>query len=394
MMTLLRPRIREEDLDAGQRCRRNHRGDDFDGIVPYHAHVGEAEFAHPLQQAADARRVHLDAEEVVVRPRLRDRGGRLAHAESDLEHARRTPAEHAIEVDRGRRERDPERGQQRVEGAPLRRRHPPLAQHEAAHRADVAATSAAGAGPNARSRRHRPDGAAGGGARQGPGARTQSASASRRARRDRVEAPATEYSTATVSASFQVATASVHASRGRHDDSLRTPSRVTRHNASSLLHRRSQKSAVTSRARSGDSFGSAGSSDLASCRALDQHERGVVAVRDVEHDGVDLAHEVPEAVRAAAVDRFGVRERGRAGRIERNPERGRIAHGQVRQPLQLHAFDEAPAVRRVVGVGAELRQLVHRQRKGLRGHRQQHAGDERAARRGPACRGRASGISR
>ena len=73
MVALLRPRVGEEDVDAGKRGRRNHRRHDFDGVVLHHAHVGEAALGDPLEQAAHARRVHVDGEEVDVGPRQRHR---------------------------------------------------------------------------------------------------------------------------------------------------------------------------------------------------------------------------------------------------------------------------------------------------------------------------------
>jgi hypothetical protein len=83
------------------------------------------------------------------------------------------------------------------------------------------------------------------------------------------------------------------------------------------------------------------------------------------------------------MDPFGVRERGDTGRIERDLERHPLAHGKVWQPPQLHGLDQAPAVRRVVGLGADLPQLLPRHGKGLRGQRRQHGDDQRAARHEP-----------
>ena len=51
------------------------------------------------QDPEGVRRMHLDTEEVDVAPRAGDRRRRLAHAEPDLEHDRRAPAERALEVD-------------------------------------------------------------------------------------------------------------------------------------------------------------------------------------------------------------------------------------------------------------------------------------------------------
>src|SRR5947199_5477940 len=63
-----------------------------------------------------------------------------------------------------------------------------------------------------------------------------------------------------VSSSFHVTEALDHASFGDHASSLRTPSLLTRHTASSFTQRSAQKSAVARRCRSGDGNGSLGSS--------------------------------------------------------------------------------------------------------------------------------------
>lgn len=77
----------------------------------------------------------FDSDKIVLRSRLRDSDGRLPHAESDLQDARREAPEYPIEVERRAGERNPKRGKQELEGAPLRGRNAPLSQDETAHRA-------------------------------------------------------------------------------------------------------------------------------------------------------------------------------------------------------------------------------------------------------------------
>jgi hypothetical protein len=156
VVPLLGPGIGKEHVDAGERARRDHRRDDLDRVVTDHAQIGERVLADLLQQAAHARRVHLDAQEVDVGHRAGDARGRLAHATADLEHPRRGAAEHAAEVDRLRRVGHAEARQQRLQRALLRRRHPALPQHVAADRTVVRAGGARrrrGGGRRRRARR-------------------------------------------------------------------------------------------------------------------------------------------------------------------------------------------------------------------------------------------------
>ena len=117
VVALLRPRVRKEDVNAGERRGRDHRGDDLDGIVTDHAHVRETVGFDALQQAADAGAVHLDPQKVVARPRERDLGGGLAHAEPDLEDRRRAPSE-----DTRRSRAAPARREPRTRGTACRAR--------------------------------------------------------------------------------------------------------------------------------------------------------------------------------------------------------------------------------------------------------------------------------
>ena len=108
-------------MNAGERCLRDHRCDHFDRVVADHTHVGKTELADALQQAADARTMDFDAEEVILRACRGDRGRGFAHAEADLENRGCAPREKTVEVERRGREGNPEPRQKLIERALLRR---------------------------------------------------------------------------------------------------------------------------------------------------------------------------------------------------------------------------------------------------------------------------------
>ncbi len=96
---LVVPLLRPRDRERTRGCRRATRGgiiarDDLDRVVPDHAQVGERVLRDALQQAAHARRVHLDADEVDVR----HRGARSARSSRPSRSRSRAPA-----APRGRR---------------------------------------------------------------------------------------------------------------------------------------------------------------------------------------------------------------------------------------------------------------------------------------------------
>ncbi len=112
--------------------RRDHVAHDLDRVVMHDADVGQLRFLDALEQRADAGGEHLDAEEVDVRPRLRDRRGGLAHAEADLEHGRRAAAEDGWRSRAGAAVRNAERREPLLERAPLALRDVAAAHREAA----------------------------------------------------------------------------------------------------------------------------------------------------------------------------------------------------------------------------------------------------------------------
>ena len=132
MVALLVPGIGEEDVGARKAVRGDHVAHHLDRVVLDDAYVAQAGAADLVEQAADARVVHLDAEVVVFGVRRRDLRRAFAHPEADLDDQRRAAAESGGRVEPRVRIRDAERRQQRVVGPLLRLRDPPLPQHEAA----------------------------------------------------------------------------------------------------------------------------------------------------------------------------------------------------------------------------------------------------------------------
>ena len=134
VVALLGPRVGEIDVHASQRTLGDHVAQHLDGVVLDDAQVGDAALVDQLAQAADARRVHLDAEEVFIGPGLGDHRRGLPHAEADLDDVWRLAAEHRVEVHRLGAVGHADLGHHLVQKAVLRVRHAALAQHEAADR--------------------------------------------------------------------------------------------------------------------------------------------------------------------------------------------------------------------------------------------------------------------
>ena len=87
-MALLVPGIREVDADFVQRGVGDLVLEHFDGVVVIQAHVVRVVCGQCVEQAADAGRMHFDADQVAVRIARRGVAERLAVAEADFEHAR------------------------------------------------------------------------------------------------------------------------------------------------------------------------------------------------------------------------------------------------------------------------------------------------------------------
>ena len=115
--------------------------------------------------------------------------------------------------------------------------------------------------------------------------------------------PVDVYSIASVSASFHVDAGIGQGARASTQLLAHAVARDAPHARPRCRSCCAQKSAMTRRCRSGDSRGSAGQLDrrpFARCSSVNVTSSPSV---DVQHDGVDRARVVPEAVRAAAVDR-------------------------------------------------------------------------------------------
>ena len=115
-------------------AREVHAGSFQSRVVTYDAHVGEMERVDAVEEGADTGQMHVDRDKIDVAMRVRNHRGCFAHAESDLEHDRRSAAENARPVDDLRRERHAVAGKQVVARATLRGRQPPLPQHITANR--------------------------------------------------------------------------------------------------------------------------------------------------------------------------------------------------------------------------------------------------------------------
>ena len=134
VVALLGPGVGKVDMHAGQRAFGDHVTQHLHRVVLDDAQIGDAALLDQLAQAADARRMHLDTKEVLVRPGLGDDCGRLPHAETDLDDVRRLPPEYRIQVDGLRPVRDTHLRHHLVEETMLRIRHAPLAEHKTADR--------------------------------------------------------------------------------------------------------------------------------------------------------------------------------------------------------------------------------------------------------------------
>ena len=139
------PRVGEEDVHAVEAFRREHVLEHFDRVVLDDADVRQILLADQLQQRADARLVHLDAEEVVAGAVRGDFRGRCAHAEADLEDARCAAAERGVPVGQFRRVRHHEARAEPVHRAALAGRHAAGARYEAADAAVVQRIDCVGA---------------------------------------------------------------------------------------------------------------------------------------------------------------------------------------------------------------------------------------------------------
>src|SRR5690606_28213879 len=133
VVPLLVPWIREVDADLVEAGVGGLVVEHLDRVVVVDPHVGGVVGGQCVEQAADAGGVHLDTDQVARLVVLRGEAQRLAVAEPDLQHARRTAAEDRVVIARLALVVDAVARPLLVERALLRRGEPALAQHEAAH---------------------------------------------------------------------------------------------------------------------------------------------------------------------------------------------------------------------------------------------------------------------
>ena len=88
VMALLRPWVREEQVDRREAAVGDHLFQHLDCVVADDAQVFQFFGMDLLEQAADARSVHFYGDEVDLRMRGGNFGGGVAHARADLEHQR------------------------------------------------------------------------------------------------------------------------------------------------------------------------------------------------------------------------------------------------------------------------------------------------------------------
>ena len=112
VVALLRPRIREEQVDGVEASARQQLGHDVGRVARDHAHVRDGGLLEQQQQVTDAGLVHLDAEVVDRRVVQGVRDERFAVTEADVQHAPRGAAEQLVEVEPPGRLGDAEARQQ------------------------------------------------------------------------------------------------------------------------------------------------------------------------------------------------------------------------------------------------------------------------------------------
>ena len=92
VVPLLRPGIGEEQMNRGERAIGNHARQHLYRVVPDDAYIGESVGGNAVEQAADARTVHLHRDEIGRGLRPGDRCGGLAHSRPDLQDQGRNAA--------------------------------------------------------------------------------------------------------------------------------------------------------------------------------------------------------------------------------------------------------------------------------------------------------------
>ena len=97
-MAFLRPRVREVQVDTLECALRHLLFEHLNGIMNYQLEVRHAGLSRLDQAMADARFMHFDAEEVLVRVLRRLLDECFAIAETDLENNRGTAPEQCVKI--------------------------------------------------------------------------------------------------------------------------------------------------------------------------------------------------------------------------------------------------------------------------------------------------------
>ena len=92
----LRPRVREEHANRGERVRRNP-ADEIDHITVDDSNIAEPATLDCFKDCCDSGGVHIDADDLLARPRLGDFDQGLATTEANVEDHVAGGAEHILE---------------------------------------------------------------------------------------------------------------------------------------------------------------------------------------------------------------------------------------------------------------------------------------------------------
>ena len=98
VVTTLVPWVREKQHQAIKAVIGDAAIEHLDRIAIVDPHVGQALGQHAVEQRANAWVVYFHADEILIRRSRRHLQQRVAHAEADLQRARRRAAEHLIEI--------------------------------------------------------------------------------------------------------------------------------------------------------------------------------------------------------------------------------------------------------------------------------------------------------
>jgi hypothetical protein len=120
----LRPRVREGHLQDRDGCRREHVPEHVDGVGGDEADVRQTTNRRLLGDLGDARKVHVDPEDVGGGMEVCQRQGGVARAEAEVDHQGSAASERARRIELPDLSRDEERRCVRLQRMPQPGRHP------------------------------------------------------------------------------------------------------------------------------------------------------------------------------------------------------------------------------------------------------------------------------